>query len=860
MKQRFVVLDLETTGNSPKKNDKIIQIGAVLIEGGEIIERLSSFINPGCTIPPFIEQLTNINQEMVNQAPSFHEIAPLVWEMLDGASLVAHNVPFDLSFLQAELVSNGYPAFKGNTYDTVELARILLPTQKRYKLSDLSSFFQLKHSSPHRADSDAEATAHIFLKLIDKINVLPKKTVSQLHTLLYSMKSDIYLLFQEDNNNSIEGDFLSYKGKILVKKTSSSQKRQTFENEENISETEVLDDQLHACIEEVKSLLESRQHGVIELSPKQNTWTAYCQGALSFALQSGKKVVISSSTAAACKTLAKSLRNKVAVHADTFAEINEAHQYLSLPRFLKLMNEQEDSYDAVLTKAQILVWLTETETGDLQELSLSSGGKLIWDSINCTLEGESEAEVNDLEFCYYKKAKAHSQSAKIVLTTHSFLAQEINERDLFLGVDHFLVDQAHAFHQHVSRFLGKEVSYLDLYFALTKFPDGMAVAEAKEELDEVFRLIRSYTLSRSNKNRPKAYYSYSVRNENNPSWFAVLESGQRLIMKLTDVVHLYQNSYSEEAYVLMNWRDTFYSLLYEENTDKHAWFDVYTKGARNSVTIYERPLGIGEFLAEKFYQQAASVVFISPAMSVDDDFSFMVEELGLTDFYPKEVQHPATNDLIDIYIPTDMPILSKDKNDQYIQTSAHQILELLNNIGGRVLVCFSSTEMLNNVYQELRSLPDTENTMIISQNNVNGSKQKVWKTAASFEEAIILVTNSFLEASPHLEEQVDTLVIMRLPFTALEDPIMVAKMQLAENQGKNSFAAVSLPIAVLRFKRMIFSFLEGKVGKNIYIFDRRIVEKRYGVSFMHAIPNYIVRKGNFYSFIANWRKKKGESS
>ena len=125
MKSKYVVVDLETTGNNPKNGDRIIQIAAIVIEQGKIIDQYSSYINPERTIPPFIQELTGINSSDVENAPTFKDLAPYIIGILDEAVFVAHNVLFDLTFLQAELERVGYERFLGDTVDTVELAKIL---------------------------------------------------------------------------------------------------------------------------------------------------------------------------------------------------------------------------------------------------------------------------------------------------------------------------------------------------------------------------------------------------------------------------------------------------------------------------------------------------------------------------------------------------------------------------------------------------------------------------------------------------------------------------------------------------------------------------------------------------------------
>jgi ATP-dependent DNA helicase DinG len=206
MLDKFVVVDLETTGNNPKKGDKIIQFAAVVIENGKITGSFSSLVNPQRSIPAFIEELTGLEDEMVKEAPLFAEIAPKVNSLLEGAYFVAHNVLFDLSFLQEELIQAGFEGFYGSVLDTVEMSRIIFPTADGYKLSDLAVREDLQHDRPHQADSDAQVTAELFLILVNRLYQLPQMTLRQLSQLSGGLKSDLQLLIDEiildiDKNN-----------------------------------------------------------------------------------------------------------------------------------------------------------------------------------------------------------------------------------------------------------------------------------------------------------------------------------------------------------------------------------------------------------------------------------------------------------------------------------------------------------------------------------------------------------------------------------------------------------------------------------------------------------------------------------
>lgn len=188
---KFLVVDFETTGNKPKNGDQIIQIGAVLIENGEIVSQFSTLVNPGTLIPTFIQQLTHINDDMVTDAPPIDVAILDLLPLLQDAVFVAHNVHFDLSFLQFALADCGYLPFTGPIIDTVELSRLLLPGQIGYKLTELSSDLDVEHDAPHQADSDALATARIFLTLLDKLNHLPLLIIQRLVDLTQNFSSDI---------------------------------------------------------------------------------------------------------------------------------------------------------------------------------------------------------------------------------------------------------------------------------------------------------------------------------------------------------------------------------------------------------------------------------------------------------------------------------------------------------------------------------------------------------------------------------------------------------------------------------------------------------------------------------------------
>ena len=163
----YVVFDIETTGFSPTKN-KIIEIGAVKVRNGEIIDRMDEFVNPEVPIPFDIERLTGINDAMVMGADTVDKVLPRFLEFVGDAALVAHNASFDVSFISHNAGLLGLP-FDPTVLDTVTLARALLPNLNRFKLDTVAKALGVSLENHHRAVDDAEATAGIFLKFVEML-------------------------------------------------------------------------------------------------------------------------------------------------------------------------------------------------------------------------------------------------------------------------------------------------------------------------------------------------------------------------------------------------------------------------------------------------------------------------------------------------------------------------------------------------------------------------------------------------------------------------------------------------------------------------------------------------------------------
>jgi len=165
-----IVLDFETTGMSPDHGDRAIEIGAVKLEQGEVVDRFQCLMNPGMRVNGFIEDFTGITNTMLKQAPPCEEVMDEFADFAGDSNLVAHNASFDRRFLDAECyrISRDY---KGEFACSMLAARRVYQDAPNHKLGTLVAFNQLPNDGTfHRALADAEMTAHLWLGMLDDIN------------------------------------------------------------------------------------------------------------------------------------------------------------------------------------------------------------------------------------------------------------------------------------------------------------------------------------------------------------------------------------------------------------------------------------------------------------------------------------------------------------------------------------------------------------------------------------------------------------------------------------------------------------------------------------------------------------------
>lgn len=186
LNEEIVVFDIETTGLSPA-NDRITEIGAVKLKAGQIIGSFSTLINPEIDIPYNITQLTGITNDMVADQRTIKDVMPEFISFIGNCPLVAHNAMFDWGFIRSKAFELGSD-LTNTVIDTLQLSRTLLTSLKKYKLNIICEYLGIKLENHHRAVHDAEATAQMFLKLIEMLKDRNIENIDQINSIISSQE------------------------------------------------------------------------------------------------------------------------------------------------------------------------------------------------------------------------------------------------------------------------------------------------------------------------------------------------------------------------------------------------------------------------------------------------------------------------------------------------------------------------------------------------------------------------------------------------------------------------------------------------------------------------------------------------
>lgn len=482
----YVAVDLETTGFDPER-DAIIEIGAVKFQDERVLDTFHSLINPGRKIPFKIAELTGINQQEADAAPSLFSQLPCLDRFVGQAPVVGHNVSFDLSFLRRHNVLQTNAAL-----DTWRLSQVLVPHAERYSLGTLAEELGIRLPATHRALDDARVTHALFVALFERAIALPAEMLKAIVKAAHQGHWSAASFFQQalhaagrDTFSRTLGAQLAQLGQqpvaaplftrplqieplhpveqllpIDVAQVSATL-QQDSALAHNFDGYEYRPQQIE-MLEAVADTLNRGDHLLVEAGTGTGKSLAYLLPAAHWAVRNNERVVISTNTI----NLQQQLINKDVPQVQSLlpfdleaAVLKGRSHYLCLQQLERLRRRGPHSPEDARMLAMILVWLPNTLTGEDEELSIySSSERAFWHSLSAEFEGCNPDRCPNYAKgqCFFYRARRRAEGAHLIIVNHALLLSDVAMGNRVLPpFNNLIVDEA----QHLEDATANQLSF-----------------------------------------------------------------------------------------------------------------------------------------------------------------------------------------------------------------------------------------------------------------------------------------------------------------------------------------------------------------------------------------------------------------
>ena len=495
-----VSIDLETTGLRPE-SDSILEVGAVRFKGDDVLDTFQTFVNPGRDIPEFVQRYTGITPQDIRRAPSFPQIRDDLAQFIGSDPVVGHSVNFDVGFLE----SHGLP-LPNPAYDTLDLATVFLPFQRRYSLARLIDELDIRpdresqdngkrrDQRSHRAVYDALAHKELFVKLLRIAEEQDAGLLAYMTALARRSNWPLYpvlsgLSTARPSASSLVGPS-GLNQAHLAQRLEPPERRRLDESLEHFGPEHIQGilgpegpfakvfsgfehrPQQEEMLDAVTSAIYNQQHLVIEGGTGVGKSLAYLIPAALFAVSQGQRVVVSTNTINLQEQLIeKDIPALEAVLEESgilepgalkVAPLKGRANYLCLRRWSQLSRSDTLSVDDAKLLAKTSVWLQETGSGDRSEINLMGRDAVTWNHISAGERGFC-LDMRDGSPCFLRAARQRAEQAHIIVVNHALLMTDLAFGGGLIPEYHtVIIDEAHHLEEAATNQFGFELSQADL--------------------------------------------------------------------------------------------------------------------------------------------------------------------------------------------------------------------------------------------------------------------------------------------------------------------------------------------------------------------------------------------------------------
>ena len=925
----WVALDTETTGLDPE-SDRIIEVGAVKFRGDEVLGVFQSFVNPGERLSRFIRDYTGITQREVDRAPYFPDVATDLLPFIDGAPVVGHNVGFDLGFLR----SHGLP-IDGTVSDTYDLGRVFLPWASYHSLTGLAKELDVPVVRAHRAADDAETTRRVFVALLriaadtdletlrEIQSVASKSSTSALRYPLRQLVGDgtvnraqmsldepavdlreLAAMRRAEGSERSDGPGGGFDREGLRRRLGYHQALPPGEDDKPVDVDEVAElfgedgpfaqvlpgfEHRVEQVEMARSVAEAINEGqrlIVEAGTGVGKSLAYLLPAALYALENGRRVVVSTNTinlqeqliAKDIPTLvdALSIASPSGTDELKYSLLKGRANYLCMRRWTHAKNGSSLSDEEVRLLSGILVWLDRTSTGDRNELNVGRRSLSTWNRVSSqgALDCRGQGGV-----CFLRSSRSRAEASHLVVVNHALMLTDIVAGGTIIPeYDVLIIDEAHHLESEATKQLGFEVSrsavgeHLQELMgergligrAMTTLQRVSGIERVSRVLEDVgqmapgllpvlregtsalFGLLEDHVLGASQADR-QMRVTEGTRHQ--PFWSDVETVWENVDLSLSSLANCLDALISTLQDPAADDANGNEGLLIELNSNalnnaeirqnleefavRHKEDVVYwieKSGRGDDVTLFGAPLHVGELLEELLYTRKSAVVMTSATLAANGTFDHIQERTGFVNSEQRLLGSPfdyPSSALV--CVPDDIP---EPSAPTYMDAAAQAIGDAAIAAGGRTMALFTSYASLRETAEAMRATMKSQGIELLVQGN-DGSPDQIIRRFRENPESIILGTASFWEGIDLAGDSLQALVVMRLPFNVPTEPVFEARSEHYDNP----FMEYALPQAILRLRQGFGRLIRTKTDRGVaIILDRRVISRRYGSLFLRSLP------------------------
>lgn len=545
--------------------------------------------------------------------------------------------------------------------------------------------------------------------------------------------------------------------------------------------------------------------------------------------------------------------------------------YLCLSRYKNVADEDRAQFDSIeearafsdLQEEIYDIEKEEVKIGDRSEIKTDIDYSL-WNKLNVDSDTCTKKKCPFYKECFFYKAKEQQKAADILVTNHALFFADLSVRidtdfelaDLVLpDYDYVVFDEAHHLEDVATDFLGTNISRLRFKRLTSEIEKQIVKGDLQEQFDtniekrelilenckvldieveDLFHKLVEYIEDLTTKRLlPKDINFVSIeRIKDKMLRIYDLLEGSKNVMELSDeeeaVVNKLKNrleQLNEELDIIITQRKPEHVYWMEAPVNKdnrHYW-----------LTLNTCPISVADVLHDNLFERQKSVVLTSATMGTDN-MKYIASRLGVPTYIGAMYHSPFNyQEQAKIYIPNETVSPKKDEFKKFLEK---EILKVVQTSKGRSLVLFTSYYLMNEVYDNLRYKIERElGYKLLKQ----GDMQRTPLINAFREDthSVLFATSSYWEGIDVPGESLSSVVITKLPFEVPNHPVIEARMEQLQRQGKNPFIHYSVPNAIMKFKQGVGRLIRSSSDKGlIAILDDRVVNMSYGKKFVDCLP------------------------